>query len=147
MGAFIFMKELKEFYSISELSNEFDISQRAIRFYEEKGLITPARTEGNQRVYSKRERGRLKLILRGKRFGYSLEEISEMIGMSNTDIDEVEQIEKTLKYSDKRLAEIEEDMKELRLLERDLLGFVEKLQVRLIELKKVESLKGKKKGK
>jgi len=102
---------------------------------------------GIQRVYSKRERGRLKLILRGKRFGYSLEEISEMIGMSNTDIDEVEQIEKTLKYSDKRLAEIEEDMKELRLLERDLLGFVEKLNFRLVELKKKEAQKGKKKGK
>ena len=134
----------KDFYSISELANEFDISQRAIRFYEEKRLVLPARTEGNQRIYSKRERGRLKLILRGKRFGYSLEEISEMLGMSNTDVDEIDQIETTLKYSDKRLAEIEEDMKELRLLERDLLGFVEKLKVRLAELKRSGKKKGKK---
>lgn len=140
-------KEIKDFYSISELANEFDISQRAIRFYEEKALISPARTEGNQRIYNKRDRSRIKLILRGKRFGYSLEEIAEMIGMSDTDVNEISQIETTLKFSDKRLASIEEDMRELRLLERDLLGFVERLKIRLAELKKEETRKEKKKGK
>ncbi len=140
-------KEIKDFYSISELANEFDISQRAIRFYEEKALISPARTEGNQRIYNKRDRSRIKLILRGKRFGYSLEEIAEMIGMSDTDVNEISQIETTLKFSDKRLASIEEDMRELRLLERDLLGFVERLKIRLAELKKEEAQKEKKKGK
>jgi len=60
-------------YSISELADELDISTRAIRFYEEKGLISPKRTKGNHRIYSKRDRTRLKLILRGKRLGYSLD--------------------------------------------------------------------------
>jgi DNA-binding transcriptional MerR regulator len=68
-------------YCISELASEFAISPRSIRFYEEKGLISPKRTAGNQRIYNKRDRARLKLILRGRRFGYSLEEISEMIAI------------------------------------------------------------------
>jgi len=61
-----------EFYSISELARELDISPRTIRFYEEKRLISPKRNKANQRIYSKRDRARLKLILRGKRFGYAL---------------------------------------------------------------------------
>lgn len=133
----------KESYSISELASEFDISPRAIRFYEEKGLISPSRTEGNQRIYDKRDRARLKLILRGKRFGYSLEEISEMIGMSDTEVDEIEQIEKTLLYSERRISEVEADIRELHLLKKDLVNFAERMKLRLSELQKEE---GKKKG-
>ena len=59
-------------FSISELAQEFDISSRTIRFYEEKGLIAPRRTKGNQRRYTAKDRFRLKWIIRGKRFGYSL---------------------------------------------------------------------------
>ena len=81
-------------YTISDLATEFEISSRTIRFYEEKGLISPQRTKGNQRIYDKRDRARLKLILRGKRFGYSLDEILEMIGMTDLNISELEQIEK-----------------------------------------------------
>lgn len=69
-------------YPISELAREFDISPRSIRFYEEKGPIAPQRTSGNRCIYARRDRARLKLILSGKRFGYSLDEISEMIGMT-----------------------------------------------------------------
>ncbi len=67
-------------YSIAELAREFDLTPRAIRHYEEQGLITPARA-GVQRVYSKRDRTRLKLTLRGKRLGLSLAEIRELIDM------------------------------------------------------------------
>ena len=63
-------------FSISQLASELKISTRSIRFYEERGLIAPQRTSGNQRIYGKRDRARLKLILRGKRFGYSLIEIA-----------------------------------------------------------------------
>jgi DNA-binding transcriptional MerR regulator len=66
----------KAIYSISDLSSEFGITNRSIRFYEEKGLIQPDRTTGNQRRYSPKDRVRLKLILRGKRFGYTLDEIA-----------------------------------------------------------------------
>ena len=123
-------------YIISDLATEFDISSRTIRFYEEKGLISPQRTKGNQRIYGKRDRARLKLILRGKRFGYSLDEIAEMIGMTDLNMSEVEQIEKSLDYAKKKLAEIRGRIKDLELLEEDLLSVKEKLYNRLDQLKR-----------
>ena len=122
-------------YIISDLATEFDISSRTIRFYEEKGLISPQRTKGNQRIYDKRDRARLKLILRGKRFGYSLDEIAEMIGMTNLNMSEVEQIEKSLDYAKKKLSEIRDRIKDLELLEEDLLSVKAKLDKRLDQLK------------
>lgn len=122
-------------YSISDLAAEFDISPRSIRFYEEKGLLAPKRTSGNQRIYGKRDRARLKLILRGKRFGYSLDEIAEMIGMTADDKEEVEQIEASLAYGERKLKEIQERMDELRLLEQDILSVRKKLMKRLEQLR------------
>ena len=121
-------------WSIAELANELEISTRTIRFYEEKGLITPQRTPGNRRIYSKRDRARLKLILRGKRFGYSLDEIAEMIGMGSVDLDEVEQITRSLAYGDKKLAEINQRIEELKLLAKDIESMRAKLAVKLREL-------------
>lgn len=121
-------------YSISQLAAEFEISPRSIRFYEEKGLISPRRTSGNQRIYEKRDRARLKLILRGKRFGYSLEEIAEMIGMTDTNLGEITQIERSLKYGDKKLLEIRRHIQDLELLEQDILSVRKKLVQRLEEL-------------
>ena len=123
-------------YIISDLATEFDISSRTIRFYEEKGLISPQRTKGNQRIYDKRDRARLKLILRGKRFGYSLDEIAEMIGMTDLNMSEVEQIEKSLDYAKKKLAEIRDRIKDLELLEEDLLSVKAKLDKRMDQLKR-----------
>jgi DNA-binding transcriptional MerR regulator len=125
-------------YSISELAFEFEISPRSIRFYEEKGLISPRRTSGNQRIYDKRDRARLKLIMRGKRFGYSLEEIAEMIGMTDTNIDEITQIERSLKYGEIKLQEISSRIKDLELLEQDILSVKKKLVQRLRELSEKE---------
>ena len=125
-------------YIISDLATEFDISSRTIRFYEEKGLISPRRTKGNQRIYGKRDRARLKLILRGKRFGYSLDEIAEMIGMTDLNMSEVEQIEKSLDYAKKNLAEIRDRIKDLELLEEDLLSVKAKLDKRMDQLKNSE---------
>lgn len=118
-------------FTISELANELDISTRTIRFYEEKGLLSPRRSPGNQRLYSRRDRARLKLILRGKRFGYSLEQIAEMIGMAEVDLDEAEQIRRSLAYGQEKLAEIAQRLEELRLLEQDILAVRERLLVRL----------------
>ena len=125
-------------YSISELASEFEISPRSIRFYEEKGLIAPKRSSGNQRIYDKRDRARLKLIVRGKRFGYSLEEIAEMIGMTDTNIDEITQIERSLKYGEIKLREIGSRIKDLELLEQDILSVKKKLVQRLRELSEKE---------
>jgi DNA-binding transcriptional MerR regulator len=82
-------------FSISELAREFDITPRAIRFYEDQGLITPRR-EGQRRVYTARDRTRLKLTLRGKRLGLTLSEIRELIDMYEPGRDERPQLERFL---------------------------------------------------
>ena len=64
-------------FSITELAEEFGVTSRTIRFYEDKGLINPAR-EGTTRVYSRKDRGRLKIILRGRRLGFSLQDIKRI---------------------------------------------------------------------
>ncbi|MFM5356449.1 MerR family transcriptional regulator [Aeromonas veronii] len=71
-------------YSISELAHEFDVTPRTIRYYEDEGLLTPQR-EGQTRIYSHRDKIRLKLTLRGKRLGFSLAEIRELFDMYDTD--------------------------------------------------------------
>jgi DNA-binding transcriptional MerR regulator len=70
----------RESFSISDLSSEFDVTARALRFYEDQGLIAPQR-QGLARIYSKRDRARLAWILRAKRVGFSLSEIREMIDL------------------------------------------------------------------
>ena len=82
-------------YSISELSREFEITPRAIRFYEDQGLLAPRR-EGQRRVYTPRDRTRLKLTLRGKRLGLTLSEIRELIDMYEPGRDERPQLERFL---------------------------------------------------
>lgn len=121
-------------YSISELSSELAITTRAIRFYEEKGLIQPGRTAGNQRRYSPKDRVRLKLILRGKRFGYTLDEIAQMIGLADVDLNEIEQIRIALTYGDQKLSEIRQRMQELKAMQRDMKAVRQKLIDRLAEL-------------
>lgn len=79
-------------WSISDLAAEFDVTPRAIRFYEDQGLISPAR-RGQTRIYSSRDRTRLKLILRGKRLGFSLGEVADIIDLYDSDPGEVAQLE------------------------------------------------------
>ena len=67
-------------YTISELSKEFDVTTRAIRLYEESGLVAPER-DGSKRVYQERDRVRLQLILRGKRIGFTLAQVQEMFDL------------------------------------------------------------------
>jgi len=122
-----------ETFTISELAREFEISTRTIRYYEELGLLSPGRTSGNQRIFTKRDKARLKLILRGKRLGFSLSEIKEMIDMYDV-AGETEQIKLTLKYGERKLKEIEEKIRELEMLREDLLAIREILLKRLKEL-------------
>lgn len=124
----------KEQYMISELAEEFQITTRTIRYYENRGLLSPSRSNGNYRLFTKKDRARLKLILRGKRFGYSLEEIGEMIGHWDTEPEEAEQIKKSLVYGDKKLNEIRNKMEELKLLETELLTVRQRLLSRLEQL-------------
>jgi DNA-binding transcriptional MerR regulator len=82
-------------FSISELAREFDVTPRAIRFYEDQGLLAPKR-DGQRRIYSPRDRTRLKLTLRGKRLGLSLSEIRDLIDMYEPGRDERAQLERFL---------------------------------------------------
>lgn len=123
-------------FTISELAAELDLTTRAIRFYEEKGLISPRRSSGNHRLYDRRDRARLKLVLRGRRFGYTLEEIAEMIGPADDPLDEVGQIERSLVYGERTLKEIARRQDELDELKRDILRVKRRLTTRLQHLKR-----------
>lgn len=92
-------------YTISQLAREFDVTPRALRFYEDKGLLTPRR-DGLNRVYSHRDRARLKLILRGKRVGLSLIEIKELLDLYK--IDQRAQAQLALKRFKSRITALEE---------------------------------------
>lgn len=83
-------------YTITELAREFDITPRAIRFYEDQGLISPKRegAGGRTRVYSARERTRLKLTLRGKRLGLTLSEIKDLVDMYESPKDSAAQLKR-----------------------------------------------------
>ncbi|MCP4989172.1 MAG: MerR family DNA-binding transcriptional regulator [Colwellia sp.] len=89
-------------YSISELSKEFDITTRSIRFYEDQGLITPAR-KGQTRIYNQRDKVRLKLILRGKRLGFSLAEVGRLFELYDVDKTSAKQLSSMMSLiSDKK---------------------------------------------
>jgi len=82
---------MSDTFSIADLAGEFGITTRTIRYYEDEGLISPSR-QGQRRVYSPRDRVRLKLIMRGKRLGFSLKEVREMVDMYDADNSEVAQL-------------------------------------------------------
>jgi DNA-binding transcriptional MerR regulator len=94
-------------YTITELAKEFNVTPRAIRFYEDQGLISPAR-EGRRRVYNRRDRIRLKLILRGKRLGFPLSESRVLFELYDTQTDEIPQMKYFLEKIDERRAILEQ---------------------------------------
>lgn len=93
-------------FSIGDLARQLDITTRTIRFYEAKGLIRPARVSG-ARVYTRRDRARMLLILRGKRLGYALDEIREFLDLYDADPTQVTQLTHLLSKVDARMAELE----------------------------------------
>ncbi|MEJ1995775.1 MAG: MerR family DNA-binding transcriptional regulator [Limibacillus sp.] len=123
---------MTKLYTISELAEELDATPRAIRFYEDKGLISPQRA-GTTRVYTHRDRGRLILILRGKRLGFSLREIREWLTLYDADPDQVTQmkllrgkIEERLEALEQQQRDLEETLVELREIKRQVDGHLDK---------------------
>jgi DNA-binding transcriptional MerR regulator len=103
-------------FTISELAREFDLTTRAIRFYEDMGLLQPARSGpgGRNRIYSSRDRTRLKLTLRAKRLGLSLTEAKDIIEMYDSPRDTGPQLRKFLTILAQHRQQLEEQMAELQ---------------------------------
>ena len=101
-------------YTIGELAREFDLTTRAIRFYEDCGLITPQR-QGRNRVYTARDRTRLKLTLRGKRLGLTLAEVKELVDMYESPRDTQPQLKKFLVVLAAHRAQLEQQMADLQI--------------------------------
>lgn len=101
-----------EFFSISDLARDFDVTLRTIRFYEEQGLIEPQR-DGRQRVFNRRDRARLKLILRGKRIGLSLSDIRDILDLYEQAHDEASQSQKLLDLVLERRRQLEEQRRDI----------------------------------
>ena len=101
-------------YTITELAREFDITARAIRFYEDQGLLTPARA-GRTRVYSRADRTRLKLALRGKRLGLSLAEIRQILDMYGG-ANNAPQLQRFLKLLAERRAALAQQLEDIEVV-------------------------------
>jgi len=124
-------------FTISELAEELGITPRTIRYYEEVGLIEPIRHEDiGQRLYGARERVRLKLILRGKRLGFSLAEIKEMIDLYDEDPTEREQLQRVIAYGEQRLSVIDEMLQDLQVMREEIMEYHIRFVERLNKLKK-----------
>lgn len=92
-------------FSIRDLCDEFEVTPRALRFYESEGLLSPQRA-GQRRIYGQRDRARLKLILRGKRFGFTLAEIGGLLDLYDLGDGQVTQLERTLATAYEKRAEL-----------------------------------------
>ena len=106
-------------YSISDLSRELDITTRAIRFYEEQGLLSPER-RGLERIYSARDKVSLKLILRGKRIGFSLAECRELIELYDPSSGNLKQLHSMLAKIAERRAQLEQQMLDIHQMQLEL---------------------------
>lgn len=106
-------------YSIRDLAEEFDVTTRTIRFYEEKGLLTPQR-EGQNRVFSSADRTRLRLILRGKRLGLTLDESSEIIAMYEPGTSNKKQIQTLIGKIREKQLQLKRQQQDLQLMLLDL---------------------------
>ncbi|WP_174874468.1 MerR family transcriptional regulator [Vogesella oryzae] len=106
-------------FSISELAQEFDITTRAIRFYEAEGLLFPAR-EGQRRIYTKRDRVRLMLTLRGKRIGLSLQEIRELFELYDAANTDEPQLKKFIDILTRREQQLVQQMQDLQLVLKEI---------------------------
>jgi len=106
-------------YSISDLAGEFDITTRSIRFYEEKGLLNPRR-KGASRVYTPAERTKLKLILRGKRLGFTLDESRSIIEMYDPLGGNVDQLQSLLAKIREKRQQLEQQLHDIEVMMLDL---------------------------
>ncbi|MFC6672272.1 MerR family transcriptional regulator [Marinobacterium aestuariivivens] len=121
-------------YSISDLAQEFDITTRSIRFYEDQGLLAPQR-RGQTRIYSRQDRVRLKLILRGKRLGFSLNECRELLELwDHTSRGTEKQLQLMLTRITERRAALEQQLKDIAMMQLELENAEKRCLAELAEL-------------
>src|SRR6187399_3723464 len=117
-------------FSISDLAREFDVTPRAIRFYEDQGLLAPRR-DGQRRIYTPRDRTRLKLTLRGKRLGLSLSEIRELIDMYEPGRDDRPQLKRFLAVLEAHKAALLQQRRDIEAQLTELEAFEKKIRKQL----------------
>ncbi len=131
MNAPIFQRS----HSIRDLAREFGITTRTIRFYEEAGMLNPAR-DGTTRVYSDQDRVKLKLILRGKRLGFSLSESRELIDMYEPSSNNLKQIKALHDKIEQRREALQRQLNDIRIMEKELDEAEERCIAAIQELKR-----------
>lgn len=110
---------MKRTYTITELAKEFDITTRAIRFYEDQGLLSPER-DGQKRIYSARDRTLLKLILRGKRLGFTLAESGQLFEMYDPDSGNEKQLLLFLSILDEKEESLNQQLHDIEIMQIEL---------------------------
>lgn len=118
-----------ERFSISDLSSEFEVTPRALRFYEDEGLIAPER-RGTARLYTQRDRARLAWILRGKRVGFSLTEIKDLLDLYDLGDDRREQRARTITHCRDKIANLERQRVDIDAAIAELTEFVALVEAR-----------------
>ncbi len=121
-------------YRIGELASEFDVTLRTLRFYEDKGLISPRRV-GNTRLYSRADRARLRIILLGKRVGFSLTDIREILELYDPSGNNIRQMEVSVEKGEVQLGILKNERAKIDAAITELEGTVEKLRVMIANTK------------
>lgn len=116
------MNSKPQIFGISDLAREFGITPRTIRFWEDQGLLAPQR-EGRTRVFTRRDRARLKMALRGKRLGLSLAEIKDLIGMYESTEDETPQLLECLRLMASRRTALEQQREDIEAMLAEIANF------------------------
>ncbi|NMH58729.1 MerR family transcriptional regulator [Alteromonas ponticola] len=122
-------------FSIGELARDYDITPRSIRFYEEQGLMSPERT-GQNRIYTGKDRVRLKLILRGKRLGFSLAEIKNLFELYDSNPNSAMQLETMLALTEQKRAVLRQQLHDIQMLMNELDDVEGRCREELAELKR-----------
>lgn len=124
--------------TIREVAKEFGMTTRTIRYYEELGMLKPKRTESKQRLYSNSEYAKLKLINRGKQYGFTLDEIKEMVLLFDIDRSGKKQLERTIEYGHKQMVAMTEKIQELEMMKKEMEVLLDQFT------EKLENIKGRK---